>query len=76
MTANPASSSRLDRRPLLDGTAGLAAGPATPAAGSGGYVAQPTAYRTTVVDGHAIFYREAGDPAAAGEPRTGHARVR
>jgi hypothetical protein len=46
------------------------------AATATGYVAQPTADRTTVVDGHAIFYREAGDPATVGEPRPGHVCVR
>src|SRR5262249_51047097 len=29
-----------------------------------GYLTQATAYRTKVVDGRSIFYREAGDPAA------------
>src|SRR4029450_12555839 len=49
---------------VLAGTRLVGANPATPAANTTGYVAQPTRYRTTDVDGLSIFYREAGDPAA------------
>jgi pimeloyl-ACP methyl ester carboxylesterase len=75
MTANPMPSSRIDRRGFLSTTAGLAAslstlapahaaGLAAPTPAPASYIAQPAAYRTAVVDGHSIFYREAGDPAA------------
>jgi pimeloyl-ACP methyl ester carboxylesterase len=74
MTANPTSAPSIDRRRMLGGTAGFAAvlaastpagaAPATPAEAPAGYVAQPAVYRSTVVDGRSIFYREAGDPAA------------
>src|SRR4029450_13569149 len=49
---------------VLAGTRLVGANPASAAANTTGYVAQPTRYRTTDVDGLSIFYRKAGDPAA------------